>query len=119
MAPHTHAHTLPQALWFLFPTVAFLSKFGLLDVATEEWVWCMSDLAGKIYFSSSLLYGNFLTIEQRRFISMRIVEESNRWGRRAGLVCVKGGAGLAKMLYICSKSAGKSVCEGVGGGGCM
>ena len=29
-------------------------------------------------FSSSLLYGNFLTIEQRRLIAMRIVEESNR-----------------------------------------
>ena len=29
-------------------------------------------------FGSSLLYGNFLTIEQRRLITMRIVEEGGR-----------------------------------------
>ncbi len=30
-------------------------------------------------FSSSLLYGNFLTMDQRRLIAMRVVEEGNRW----------------------------------------
>jgi hypothetical protein len=32
----------------------------------------------QVMFSSSLLQGNFLTIEQRRLITMRIVEEGNR-----------------------------------------
>lgn len=34
--------------------------------------------AGKVMFSSSLLYGNFLTLEQRKLVAMRIIEESNR-----------------------------------------
>ena len=32
----------------------------------------------QVMFSSSLLFGNFLTIEQRRLIAMRVVEESHR-----------------------------------------
>ena len=31
-------------------------------------------------FSSSLMYGNFVTMEQRRLMAMRIVEEGNRCG---------------------------------------
>ena len=38
----------------------------------------MGDFIGKVMFSSSLLYGNFLTIEQRRLIAMRAVEEGNK-----------------------------------------
>lgn len=34
--------------------------------------------AGKIFFSSSLLHGNFMTIEHRRLMAMRVVEEANR-----------------------------------------
>eukprot|EP00967_Tisochrysis_lutea_P061961 scaffold79435_cov17-Tisochrysis_lutea.AAC.1 len=41
----------------------------------------MSMNALPVMFSSSLLQGNFLTIEQRRLITMRIVEEGNRWVR--------------------------------------
>lgn len=51
---------------------------GLVDIRTEEWTWCACDFLGKVMFSSSLLHGNFLTIEQRRLIAMRIVEEGNR-----------------------------------------
>lgn len=53
-------------------------KLGLVDLHTEEWLWCACDFLGKVMFSSSLLHGNFLTIEQRRLIAMRIVEEGNR-----------------------------------------
>ncbi|MEW5298365.1 MAG: hypothetical protein WDW36_001497 [Sanguina aurantia] len=65
-------------LWLLFPMTFFLVKLGLVSVATEEWLWCVGDFLGKVMFSSSLLHGNFLTIEQRRLISMRIVEQGNR-----------------------------------------
>ncbi|KXZ54193.1 hypothetical protein GPECTOR_5g288 [Gonium pectorale] len=65
-------------LWFTFPAIWIVVKLGLVDVRTEEWLWCASDFLGKVMFSSSLLHGNFLTIEQRRLIAMRIVEEGNR-----------------------------------------
>ncbi|GIL69952.1 hypothetical protein Vretimale_10018 [Volvox reticuliferus] len=65
-------------LWFTFPIIWIIVKLGLVDVHTEEWMWCVCDFLGKVMFSSSLLHGNFLTIEQRRLIAMRIVEEGNR-----------------------------------------
>ncbi len=67
-----------QGLWFFFPCMWVVVKLGLVDVRTEEWMWCVGDFLGKVMFSSSLLHGNFLTIEQRRLIAMRIVEEGNR-----------------------------------------
>ena len=36
------------------------------------------DFLGKVMFSSSLLYGNFITIEQRRLMAMHAVEEGNK-----------------------------------------
>ena len=33
----------------------------------------------QIVFSSTLLHGNFMTIEHRRYMAMRVVEEANRW----------------------------------------
>ncbi|PNW86121.1 hypothetical protein CHLRE_02g074150v5 [Chlamydomonas reinhardtii] len=65
-------------LWFTFPVIWIVVKMGLVDIRTEEWTWCACDFLGKVMFSSSLLHGNFLTIEQRRLIAMRIVEEGNR-----------------------------------------
>ncbi|GLI62437.1 hypothetical protein VaNZ11_005058 [Volvox africanus] len=65
-------------LWFTFPAIWIIVKLGLVDLHTEEWMWCVCDFLGKVMFSSSLLHGNFLTIEQRRLIAMRIVEEGNR-----------------------------------------
>ncbi|KAG2482178.1 hypothetical protein HYH03_018877 [Edaphochlamys debaryana] len=65
-------------LWFTFPLIWMVVKLGLVDIYTEEWMWCVCDFLGKVLFSSSLLHGNFLTIEQRRLIAMRIVEEGNR-----------------------------------------
>lgn len=32
----------------------------------------------QIVFSSTLLHGNFMTIEHRRYMAMRVVEEANR-----------------------------------------
>lgn len=49
-------------LWFAFPATWLLVKLGLVGVASEEWLWCAGDILGKVMFSSSLLYGNFLTI---------------------------------------------------------
>eukprot|EP00955_Chlamydomonas_euryale_P009783 104833-Chlamydomonas_euryale.AAC.1 len=65
-------------LWFLFPVAFWSSKMMPINVAVEEWTWTVADFAGKVMFSCSLMYGNFLTIEQRRLIAMRIVEEGNR-----------------------------------------
>ncbi|KAJ9520327.1 hypothetical protein QJQ45_030203, partial [Haematococcus lacustris] len=65
-------------LWFTFPIIFLLVKGGFLTLNQEEWAWSVADFLGKVMFSSSLLQGNFLTIEQRRLIAMRIVEEGNR-----------------------------------------
>ncbi|GAX76781.1 hypothetical protein CEUSTIGMA_g4227.t1 [Chlamydomonas eustigma] len=69
---------LAVGLWFSFPIIFVAVKAGLTSLYVEEWLWTLGDFMGKVMFSSSLLYGNFLTIEQRRLIAMRIVEESNR-----------------------------------------
>lgn len=69
----------PQGIWLLFPMIFLLAKFRLVSVRTEEWMWVCTDFLAKVVFSSSLLHGNFLTIESRRAITMRIVEEANRW----------------------------------------
>jgi signal transduction histidine kinase len=69
---------LLQGLWVIFPSTFFFVKLGIVDINTEEWMWTVFDFMGKVMFSSSLLQGNFLTIEQRRLIAMRIVEEGNR-----------------------------------------
>jgi len=65
-------------LWFSFPTIWFVAHILPIPLVTEEWMWTCFDFMGKVMFSSSLLQGNFLTIEQRRLITMRIVEEGNR-----------------------------------------
>ncbi|KAG1675574.1 hypothetical protein FOA52_014162 [Chlamydomonas sp. UWO 241] len=65
-------------LWFAFPATFMITKLGLVSLGMEEWMWTVGDFAGKVTFSCSLMYGNFLTIEQRRLIAMRIVEEGNR-----------------------------------------
>ncbi len=50
-------------------------------------LWTSCDLLGKVMFSSTLLQGNFLSLEQRRLIAMRVIEEGNRLQVR-----VRGGA---------------------------
>ncbi len=65
------------------PTSPYLSRLSphplqLVDIATEEWMMSLGDFIGKVMFSSSLLYGNFLTIEQRRLLAMHAVEEGNK-----------------------------------------
>lgn len=67
-----------QGLWLIFPIVSLVMKLGMCSTNTEEWVWTIMDFFGKAIFSSSLLQGNFLTMEQRRLIAMRVVEEGNR-----------------------------------------
>ncbi|GAX76579.1 hypothetical protein CEUSTIGMA_g4025.t1 [Chlamydomonas eustigma] len=69
---------LMVGLWFSFPIIFITAKLGLVSIHTEEWLWTAGDFLGKVLFSSSLLYGNFLTMEQRRLIAMRMVEEGNR-----------------------------------------
>lgn len=65
--------------WAVFPPLMYATKFGIItDIQTEEWIWCVADFLGKVVFCSSLIQGNFLTMDQRKFIAMRIVEESNR-----------------------------------------
>mmetsp|Transcript_37013 Transcript_37013/g.109094 ORF Transcript_37013/g.109094 Transcript_37013/m.109094 type:complete len:615 (-) Transcript_37013:439-2283(-) len=66
------------SFWFSFPIIWLAGAAGLLSPATEEAMWTVSDFCGKVMFSSSLLYGNFLTLEQRKLITMRVIEESNR-----------------------------------------
>lgn len=71
---------LTVGIWVFFPVNMSLCVMGVYkgNLNIEEWVWGLGDFLGKIMFASSLLYGNFLTIEQRRLIAMRIVEEANR-----------------------------------------
>lgn len=65
-------------MWFIFPLFFAITKTGLVSVSTEECLWSVADLLGKMIFSSSLLQGNFMAMEQRRLVAMRAVEEGNR-----------------------------------------
>jgi hypothetical protein len=51
-----------------------------VTVYQEELLWCCADTLGKIFFSSTLLHSNFMSIEHRRMMAMRVVEEANRCG---------------------------------------
>lgn len=64
--------------WSVFPLVWALVQLGWVSIQTEEILWSCADILGKIVFSSSLLHGNFMTIESRRLAAMRVVEEANR-----------------------------------------
>lgn len=64
--------------WTMFPIVWVLVQANWVTVTTEEILWSCADICGKIFFSSSLLHGNFVTIESRRLSAMRAIEESNR-----------------------------------------
>lgn len=64
--------------WSVFPVVWTLNQLNAVSLATEETLWSVADICGKIFFSSSLLHSNFMTIEQRRTLAMRVVEEANR-----------------------------------------
>lgn len=57
------------------PLVPQLDWVGLYQ---EEVLWCLADTLGKIFFSSTLLHSNFMSIEHRRMMAMRVVEEANR-----------------------------------------
>lgn len=84
---------LRQGLWLIFPTVWMLTKPRFVSISMEEWMWCVGDFLGKVMFSSSLLHSNFLSLEQRRMIAMRIIEEGNRcaWVHAAGAVPLRRG----------------------------
>ena len=62
----------------MFPALFLIVHILPVPLGVEEWLWTCADFLGKVAFSSSLLQGNFLTLEQRRLIAMRIVEEGNR-----------------------------------------
>ena len=66
------------SFWTLFPVIWTVVQMQLISVRVEEILWSMADISGKIFFSSSLLHGNFMTIDARRLMAMRVVEEANR-----------------------------------------
>ncbi|GAX76782.1 hypothetical protein CEUSTIGMA_g4228.t1 [Chlamydomonas eustigma] len=65
-------------LWTSFPLLWLIVRTGLISFQVEEGLWTICDFLGKIMFSSSLLYGNFVTIEERRLVAMKAVEDGNR-----------------------------------------
>lgn len=64
--------------WTLFPVIWTLVQLQWVSLRTEEILWSIADISGKIFFSSSLLHSNFMTIDSRRLMAMRAVEEANR-----------------------------------------
>ncbi|PSC67347.1 Non-motile and phage-resistance [Micractinium conductrix] len=64
--------------WTVFPVVWLLVQVDAVSLLTEEVLWCLADTCGKIFFSSTLLHSNFMSIEHRRMMAMRVVEEANR-----------------------------------------
>lgn len=70
--------TMTLSLWSGFPVIWTLVQMGYISYGTEELLWSVSDLAGKVLFSCSLLHTNFMSIEDRRLAAMRVVEEANR-----------------------------------------
>lgn len=64
--------------WSVFPMIWALVQAQVVSIRTEELLWSLADICGKIFFSTSLLHGNFMTIDARRLLAMRVVEEANR-----------------------------------------
>eukprot|EP00798_Chlamydomonas_sp_ICE-L_P002518 gene2518-5470_t len=63
-------------LWLMFPMLWCLTRLDFMDINTEEWAWTMADFLGKVLFSSSLLFGNFVTIEQRKILTIvKVIQE--------------------------------------------
>ncbi len=52
-------------------------------LGASQILWGLVDFLGKVMFSSSLLQSNFITMEQRRVLAMKLVEESRREQVRA------------------------------------
>ena len=89
-----------------------IKRCGFLDLFVEEWLWTLCDFVGKVMFSSSLMFENFLTIEQRRIIAMHIVEASNRCGngrliRGAVQVLAQGWPCLGLTIRALARAVGK------------
>ena len=82
--PLTPAPRALQTVWCCFPLISLASMTRLISYASEELMWTLADFLGKVMFSSSLLYSNLLTIEERRRIAMRVIEETNRQGAPSG-----------------------------------
>ena len=65
-------------LWSIFPVVWTLCQQDMIDNFTEEILLSLADVFGKIVFSSSVLQSNFLTIDNRRKLALKAVEDANR-----------------------------------------
>lgn len=57
-------------LWAAFPLLWLLIELDVVSHPTDETLWCLFDFLGKAIFSTSLLHGNYATMEQRRLVAM-------------------------------------------------
>ncbi|KAK9817243.1 hypothetical protein WJX72_011759 [[Myrmecia] bisecta] len=64
--------------WTAFPVVWCLSQMGVVRHPADEMLWCLSDFLGKVLLSTSLMHGNYVTMDQRRLLATKAVEEANR-----------------------------------------
>lgn len=65
-------------IWSTFVVVWFGQEFGLLSIYSAEMGNLLANFAAKVLFSSSVMYGNFVTIAQRRAIAKEAQEHKDR-----------------------------------------
>ncbi|KAK9805586.1 hypothetical protein WJX72_006500 [[Myrmecia] bisecta] len=65
-------------VWSAFPLIWFLGEMGLVSLLAEEIMTMVSSFTAKVLFSSSVMYGNFMTIAQRKRIVEELQEHENR-----------------------------------------
>lgn len=97
-------------LWSSFPILWTLVELGLVSHPTDEICWCLFDFLGKAIFSTSLLHGNYATMEQRRLVAMtgkltHFKLKSEPVGKRPyrGLVCKGCSRSVEKVCGIMIK----------------
>ncbi|KAK9828691.1 hypothetical protein WJX72_001553 [[Myrmecia] bisecta] len=65
-------------VWTAFPVAWLLDRTGLLSIFSAEMLIMVANFGAKVLFSSSVMYGNFITIAQRKVIAKEIEEHANR-----------------------------------------
>ncbi|KAK9819755.1 hypothetical protein WJX72_001989 [[Myrmecia] bisecta] len=65
-------------VWLAFPLTWFASALNLADIFWTESLILAANFGAKVLFSSSVMYGNFISIQQRRIMAKEIEENLNR-----------------------------------------
>ncbi|KAF5834465.1 hypothetical protein DUNSADRAFT_8821 [Dunaliella salina] len=65
-------------IWSLFPVAWLTTYFNPTDIFTNESLIMFANFGAKVLFSSSIMYGNYITIAQRRVMARLDLENKDR-----------------------------------------